>query len=470
MSDRDLLALMPLLVLAAAAVVVMLAIAWRRHHGLVATLAALGLAGSLASLPFAERAAPRSVTPLLVVDGPTLYYWGLLLSGSLVVTALVYLYPLRGGERWEELYLLLLLATLGAAVLAASVHFASLFLGLELLSVSLYAMIAYPRQTGVAIEAGVKYLILAAASSAFLLFGLALSYAVTGELTLTAVAIALEAETPSLVALAAVGLLLAAVGFKLALVPFHLWTPDVYAGAPAPVTAFVATVSKGAMFAVVLRLFHDLDGANDRVVLVLTLLAVLSMLFGNLLALLQDNLKRLLAYSSIAHLGYLLVTLLAAGELAQQAAAYYLTAYFVATLGAFAVVTCASDTEREADRLEDYRGLFWRRPAVAAFLTASLLSLAGIPLTAGFVGKFLVLTAGVDSGVWIPVFALLLGSAIGLYYYLRVIVVMWSDGPAPAHPRLQPLGALTLVSLAVPLLLLGVYPQPLMELIRAFQP
>ena len=184
-------------------------------------------------------------------------------------------------------------------------------------------------------------------------------------------------------------MIVAGFGFKLALVPFHLWTPDVYQGAPAPVTAFVATVSKGAMFGASAALFLRLDGTQHAPVFtVFSILAIASMVAGNLLALLQDNVKRMLAYSSIAHLGYLLVAFLAAGQSGSEAITFYLVAYFVTTLGAFGVVTVLSTSAGDAERLEDYRGLFWRRPALAAVFTAMLFSLAGIPLTAGFVGKF----------------------------------------------------------------------------------
>ena len=210
-------------------------------------------------------------------------------------------------------------------------------------------------------------------------------------------------------ALVGVGLIIVGFSFKLALVPFHLWTPDVYQGAPAPVTAFVATVSKGAMFALLVRYFSVVDlRSHHALVIVFTLLAIASMVVGNLLALLQHNVKRLLAYSSIAHLGYLLVAFLASSVLATTAVTFYLVAYFVTTLGAFGVVTVLSTGEREAESLDDYRGLVVRRPWLAALFTAMLLSLAGIPLTAGFVGKFyltvaarqrrVVATAGGDDG------------------------------------------------------------------------
>ena len=281
-------------------------------------------------------------------------------------------------------------------VLATSSHFVSFFLGLEALSVSLYTLIAYERAGRNGIEAGVKYLILAAVSAAFLLFGMALIYAEFGTMEFSRIAGAWSDHGGSLLALAGLAMILVGVGFKLALAPFHMWTPDVYQGAPAPATAFLATVSKAAVFAVLLRYFAAIGAAESGSLRVaLTLIAILSMFAGNLLALMQASVKRILAYSSIAHSGYLLIALLATRDYAPLAASYYLLAYVVTTLGAWGVVTALSSKDGDADSLEDYRGLAWRRPWLSGALTAMLFSLAGIPLTAGFVGKFYLLTAGV---------------------------------------------------------------------------
>jgi NADH-quinone oxidoreductase subunit N len=256
-------------------------------------------------------------------------------------------------------------------------------------------------------------------------------------------------------------------GFKLAVVPFHLWTPDVYEGAPAPVTGYIATVSKGAMFALLLRYFYR-TGAHQLapLFLVFSIIAIASMFAGNIMALLQDNVKRILAYSSIAHLGYLLVAFQASGNLARTAVAFYLVAYFVTTLGAFGIVGILSDDTKDADSLENYRGLFWRRPAVAAVFTAMLFSLAGIPVTAGFIGKFYVVAAGASAALWSLVIILVITSAIGLYYYLRIVVAMYGAKQAKAGPAIARPAALALIFLSVALIFLGVFPQPLLSLIR----
>ena len=265
------------------------------------------------------------------------------------------------------------------------------------------------------------------------------------------------------------------VAFKLSLVPFHMWTPDIYEGAPAPITGFIAVVSKIAVFAVILRYFILAEGHGDASLRTgLAVIAILSMLAGNVLALLQNNVKRLLAYSSIAHLGYLLVAFLAAGSLGVEAAAYYLAAYAVTNLGAFGVVTLLSlpGSGRDTDRIEDYRGLFRTRPFLASSLALMLLSLAGIPPTMGFIGKFYLIVAGVDGALFWPVAALVVGSVIGLYYYLRVLVAMAMPVPVPADGEVTrraaaPLfGTAVIAALLVLLLALGAYPAPAIALIR----
>jgi NADH-quinone oxidoreductase subunit N len=271
-----------------------------------------------------------------------------------------------------------------------------------------------------------------------------------------------------------IALVITGVGFKLAVVPFHMWTPDVYEGAPAPVTAFIATVSKGAMVALLLRLFVQLGGTqNSSLVLLFSLIAVASMGVGNVLALLQVNVKRLLAYSSIAHLGYMLVALVASGALGVEALTYYLVIYILTTLGAFGVVTALSTPRREAETFEDYRGLAWQRPGLAVVLTVALFSLAGIPLTAGFVGKFYVLMSGIESGLWLLVVIFVLNSAMGLYYYLRLVVTLYLPRPESAPPPTAMgassgtrLAGTALAAVVVLLVGLGVYPLPLMRLIR----
>ncbi|WP_275626941.1 NADH-quinone oxidoreductase subunit NuoN [Pseudomonas sp. 273] len=470
------IALLPLLVTSATLVVVMLAVAWKRNHRLIATLSMIGLNLALVSILWAIKATPIVVTPLLLIDNFALFYSALILVAALACSTLAHAYMESYPGNREELYLLLLLSTAGGLVLVAAQNLAGLFIGLELLSVPVYGMVAYAFFNKRSLEAGIKYTVLSAAGSAFLLFGMAMLYAEAGTLDFAGLGSALaEGTVHSPLLTIGVGMMLVGLGFKLSLAPFHLWTPDVYEGAPAPVAAFLATAAKVAVFAVLLRLFQIAPAALHSGVLhvALAVIAVISILVGNLLALTQSNLKRLLGYSSIAHLGYLLIAVVASNGLAVETVGVYLTTYVVTTLGAFGVVTLMSTPYggRDADALFEYRGLFWRRPVLTAVMTVMMLSLAGIPLTAGFIGKFYVIASGVESHLWWLVGALVLGSAIGLYYYLRVMVTLFLVEPnmkrhdAPLDWA-QRAGGIMLVAIALLAFFLGVYPQPLLDILQ----
>lgn len=474
MNGRDALALLPLIIVAGTSVLAMVGVALRRSHGFTLGLALAGLASAFGCLWIAANVVPRQVTALLVIDRYSLFYFGLLIATDIAVAILTYDYLRKHDLHREELYILLLIATLGGMTLVASSHFASFFLGLEILSVSLYALISYIRSRR-PLEAGIKYLVLAAASAAFLLFGMALVYADLGTMEFGRMAQLLSVEhTGTSMIGVGLALIVTGIGFKLAVVPFHLWTPDVYEGAPAPVTAFIATVSKGAMFALLLRYFYRSGASTSRqILLVFTIIAIASMLAGNLLALMQNNVKRILAYSSIAHMGYLLVAFLASGALAVEAVTFYLVAYFITTVGAFGIVIVLSTGEREADDIEDYRALFWRRPALAGVFTIMLLSLAGIPATAGFVGKFYIVAAGASSAIWALIVILVVSSVIGLFYYLRIVAVMYASpefGTTVSEPHIPALAGAVLATLTGLLIWFGIYPEPLLRIIRGVLP
>jgi NADH-quinone oxidoreductase subunit N len=478
MSARDLVAILPLIAVAATCVALMLALCFGRSHRAALAITLVGLAAACAAMWPAWRLAPRAVTPLLIVDRYALFFTGLVLGAGAVVALLSYGWlELHKGKR-EELYVLLTVALTGAVVLASSCHFASFFLGVELLSVSFYALAGYQRGSRRGIEAGIKYLVLGGTSSAFLVFGMALVYAQTGTMHLPEVVARAAATSP--LALAGFGMIVVGIGYKLALVPFHQWAPDVYEGAPAPVAAFIATVAKGSVFALLLRFFTPVVQAHAAAWTLFALLAALSMLAGNLLALLQDNVKRILAYSSIAHMGYALVAFLAVGPAAVPAVGFYFVSYFIAVLGAFGVVSVLSGPTRDADSLDDYRGLAWRRPWLAGVMTAMLLSLAGIPLTVGFIGKFYLVYAGVRSGLWTLCVILVLTSVVGLFYYLRVVVAIFRtpdeggtalDSGLAACPATRPAtGLVALAALTVLLIWFGVYPGPLIHVLQTLAP
>jgi NADH-quinone oxidoreductase subunit N len=477
MTAAQMFALLPIITLTVGILVLLMVIAFSRSLAATAIVSMLSLALTAAAFVVIAPAAMTDggvvVTPLLVVDGFAVLLGLLLTLASIAVAGLSWDYLSTRGDLQEEFLLLLLLAALGAIILASSAHVASFMLGLEMLGVSLYGMIAYPMKGVLSLEAALKYLILSGVSSAFILFGAALMYADSGSMDFRSISALTSADSLSLMASGGSALFLAGIAFKLSLVPFHMWTPDVYEGAPAPVTGFLATVSKTAVFAVLVRAFLPEEGtAGGATFWGLWCIAIGSMLVGNLLALMQKNVKRLLGYSSIAQLGYLLVAFLAGSavggsELAVEASLYFLFAYVPTTLAAFGVVAIMSRDagEQDTDQIEAYRGLFWRRPFLAFVLTAAMLSLAGIPLTGGFLGKFYVVASGVQAELWWLVGALVVGSGMGVFYYLRIIFAMTQDADGARAVPVPFASGMLVGLLTIALVVLGVYPMPMIDLI-----
>ena len=458
-------ALAPILMLSLTAIVLMIQASIKRDQSVAWVITGVGFLLTLWSASYA-RDFTQPVTILLQVDHWSLFFTSLILIASLVTLVLSKDTFSSEGERKEEYYLLLVLSVLGAVVLIQSSHMVSLLLGMELMGVALYAMIAFPERGQLPLEAAVKYLVLSACASAMLLYGFALIYAATGELSYSGIgsrAAVAYAKNPMLV-MAGSAMVLAGIGFKLSVAPFHMWTPDVYEGAPTPVTGFLATISKGAVFVALTRFyidgslyqFSDLNTA-------LAALAIVSMLVGNWLALRQENIKRLLAYSSIAHFGYLLVVLIALtyldDGLVNQSITFYLTAYIVTTLAAFTVVSMVTGEDTAKQNIGAFAGLFWHRPLEASALTVAMLSLAGIPLTAGFMAKFFVITVGIQSGLWGLLAVLIVASAIAIYYYLRIIFAMTKSAESPGNSANWQ-EKIVALALMISILVLGAWPQP----------
>ena len=482
-SFDDLLPLLPLLIVSLTVVITMIAIGIRRSFILSGTLTILGLLlaafVAMLMLPWTDQ----QVTPLLVIDQYSLLFTVISCVASMFIAVFSFPYFCKLDDNKEEFYLLIGRATVGAIVMVSSNHFVSTVLGLETLSMSLYGMIAYPLHSkdtaNYPLEASVKYLILSAAASCFILFGMALIYAQTGTLSFTSLA-ALDPEFGLSEGNTVVALLLVSTGmaFKLSLAPFHLWTPDVYEGSPLPATAYLATVGKMAMAVLLLRFLASTEALSfGAIPIAFSLIAITSIIIGNLLALLQENLKRILAYSSIAHMGYLLIAVVASyvtiGGISVEAISFYLVAYVVMSLGAFSILSVVSSSEHEINQVADYQGLFWRSPWLATMLIAMLLSLAGIPLTVGFIGKFYIFFAGVESSLWVLLAALVIGSGIGLYYYLRIVYIIIQ--PLRTQDKINfPVAGIESLSsyfviglLFFMLILLGVYPSPLVTLIES---
>ena len=478
---ESLMSLAPMVIVALTAVIVMLAIAIKRSHFWSATLTVIGLNAALITLIAQAFGVLPSGAPnmLFVVDGFAVFNIAIILIASLACCTLAYGYFQTLTDNKDELYLLMLISTLGAMLMACATHLASFFMALELLSVPMYGMLAYAFMRSRSLESGLKYLVLSATASATLLMGMAFIFADTGVLGFKELGLALVHGHASMwFALGAI-MMVVAIAFKLSAAPFHSWVSDVYEGAPAPVAAFLASVSKVAMMALAIRfltttMITELNAFHG----VLILIIAASILLGNLLAIRQTNLKRLLAYSSVAHIGYALVALLSVGAGSAGVISMYMAVYALTSIGAFGVITLMSSPYKErgrtsisgeADDLRFYQGLFWRRPVLTAVLTMMLLSLAGIPLTAGFMTKFMVIFSSVQGmRFWAALFVIL-GSAIGLSYYLRVLTQLYQRPKAhlefDAHHEwgIKAGGIMLLVVTAL-IIFFGILPNGLMNL------
>ena len=373
-----------------------------------------------------------------------------------------------GDEPRGEFAPLLLFATSGMTLIVASADLIVVFLALEILSLSLYVLTGLTGRRS-ANEAAMKYFLLGAFSSAFFLYGVAMAYGATGTTKIGALATALGGGGEQALALLGFALLAVGFGFKVSSAPFHMWTPDVYEGAPTPVTAYMSAATKVAAFAALIRV---LDVAFQALAWdwapVIWALAAISVVLGSVLAIAQTNVKRMLAYSSIAHAGFILTGLTAPGSTGIRAALFYLIAYAAMTVGAFATVMVVSGRGEERERLEDYAGLGRTNPLAAALMTLFLLSLAGIPPTAGFIAKVSVFSAAIDAGYWDLVLIGVLASVAAAFFYLRVIVLMYMQEPAdePVPERPTGLAGPVLAVAAAATLALGVFPGLIVDVIR----
>ena len=370
-----------------------------------------------------------------------------------------------------EYYSLILFAAVGMMFMASARDLMIIFLGLELMSIGVYALAGFNRRDRRSAEAGLKYFLLGAFASGFLLFGIALVYGATGSTNLHAVAMAVNDGTVAN-ALMVPGVALLAIGFafKVSAVPFHMWTPDVYEGAPTPVTAFMAAAVKTAAFVAFLRVFLvGLEGLYGEWVNILWWISAITMVVGNVVALVQSSVKRMLAYSSIAHGGYLLVAIVAANDIAISGLLFYLLVYTIMTIGAFAVVVTVGNQSEANARIEDYGGFGWRKPVLGVFMTVLLLSLAGFPGTAGFIAKYHVLLGAAEARLWVLSVILVLTTVVSYWYYLRVAWYMWMKeapkGADSANPAITPFATrvVLVVSVAV-ILLAGIFPGAALEL------
>ncbi len=478
---NDLMGLLPyapIIAVVITVLLVMIAITIKRSHVITGTITVVGLNIGLFTL-LAQMTGKIS-SGLIVLEPESLFAIDKFAQFNMVIIficalaccTLSYAYLAKFKDNKDELYLLMLLSTTGAILMVCAQNMASFFVSLELLSVPLYGLLSYTFLRNRSLESGLKYLVLSATASATLLMGMAFIYAQVGSLSFKLISLELPNTFESPLLILGAALMMFGIAFKLSAAPFHMWTPDVYEGAPAPIATYLASVTKVAMMALAIRFLLDTKLlALPSVQMLLMVMATLSILVGNLLAVRQTNLKRLLGYSSIAHMGYVLIVIVSIGLGAANVSTMYMAIYAFTSIGAFGVVTLMSSPYRlasHASELVHYQGLFWRRPVLTAVMTIMMLSLAGIPLTAGFITKLYAIFAAVQGAQWFLVAMIILGSSIGLFYYLRVMLTLFKrpkeyiefDVAGQWGVRT---GGIMVIAVTAIIVIFGVFPSTLIE-------
>jgi NADH-quinone oxidoreductase subunit N len=462
----DYMRLLPEIVLTVFGMIVMVLDAAAEERRIEKTMGAVALIGALAAVAatFVQAQYPGfAFWNMVEVDSFSVFFHFLVAGVTAVVILTSFEYMKVQQIRAGEYYALILFGAVGMSLMSSAVELVLIFIALEISSISTYVLAGFRRRAAISSESSVKYFLLGSFATAFFLYGVALMFGATGSTSIATIGDVLRSGQIPLLAYAGVALMFVGLGFKVAAAPFHVWTPDVYEGAPSPVVGFMSTAPKAAVFAVLLRIMFEAH-APGRVGLIWAV-AALSMTIGNIGALVQDNIKRLLAYSSIAHAGYLLVAFAALPDNGIPAAMFYTASYAAMNVGAFAVVSHFGNAGERYVTLEDYSGLGRRSPLLAATLTIFLLSLIGIPITGGFFAKFYVFSAALQANLVGLVIIGVLNSAVGAYYYLRIIVMMYMREPqqeVPVSPIPMGLGAALTISLAATIYL-GVLPGRVLE-------
>jgi NADH-quinone oxidoreductase subunit N len=469
MNPNDLLTILPLLVVIGWACILLLVDLFipRQQKGWTAGLAALGMFVSMVTAIARYGNASQAFSGMVIEDGFSVFMNILALASGLIGVALAYDYLKRMNIERGEYYTLMMFSISGVMLMAMAGDLIVVFLALELLSLPLYVMAGIARPQSSSEEAALKYFLLGAFSTGFMVYGIALVFGATGSTSLSAIAAAAGSGSANLALMSVgAGLVLIGLGFKVAAVPFHMWTPDVYQGAPSAVTAFMAVSGKVGGFAALLRVFTlAFPAIADQMMPVFWVLAALTMILGNVLAIVQSNVKRLLAYSSIAHAGYILMMLVLIGQKdlagrAVAAALFYLMAYAFTNFGAWAVVIALEQAEGRGLEIEDYAGLARKYPWLAAAMLVFMLSFTGVPPTLGFLGKFYLFSAVIQGGfVWLAIIGVLT-SLISAYYYLRIVMVMYMQEGEP-QARREPWLMATTALAAAGTLVLGLASAPL---------
>lgn len=428
-------------------------------------ISVIGIAITVIIAVYSPRESSLIFSNMVTVGGTGWFFTILFASVSLCTVVLSHSYLQRRNILHGEYYALILFATIGMIVMATSADLIVLFLGLEVMSISLYVLAGFMRRRQKSNESALKYFLLGAFATGFLLYGIALVYGVSGTTNIRYIIVNFEGMSSSMLFWLGSGLILVGLSFKVAAVPFHMWVPDVYEGAPTTTTAFMSTGSKAAAFAAFLIVFGYLVDNNIRLKTILAVIAAASMILGNIVAISQSNLKRMLAYSSIAHAGYILTGLAAGNDLGRQGIMFYLAVYAMTNLGAFGILSILERDDEKHLTYEEYSGLSERYPFLSASMAIFMFSLAGIPPFGGFFAKYYVFASAVDANlIWLVVVGVL-SSLVSVYYYLRLVVVMYFGqgiGEISEGIPFQGLIVVTLTALLV--LFFGVFPSVVLSL------
>lgn len=450
---------------------------FRNYYGYVSLIGVLSAVAVVFFEPcgFELRFVEYSFNGMWVVDNYSRFFKLIFLLGTLLTILISIKYLEDEAMQHGEYFALILFATIGMMIMASGAELITIFLGIELMSISLYALTGYTRTRMISNEAALKYFLLGSFATGFLLYGIALLYGSTGTTDIRGISTFLATADVQGSGLIVMGMLLILIGlgFKIALVPFHMWTPDVYTGAPAPITAFMSAGPKAAAFAAFVRIFMDaFPSLQGEWTALIWVIAVLTMSVGNIIALVQDNIKRMLAYSSIAHAGYILVAFLAAGELGITGILYYLLTYTFMNIGAFALITILGGKGEKRIDVQDYKGLGYKYPYAAIIMSLFLFSLAGIPPTGGFMGKFYIFSAAIKEGYIGLTIIGVLNSVVSVYYYLRVTVAMFMHDSNTVKNNEMPALIFTpalivaIIISACGVLSLGIFPSGYIEIVK----
>ncbi|XBC38865.1 MAG: NADH-quinone oxidoreductase subunit N [Buchnera aphidicola (Melaphis rhois)] len=479
---KQLIALSPIFILVLTVVIIMLLIAYNRDHFFTFLCSITGLTFTLLSLYIIRKDIPIDITVLFHIDKYSLLYISMIVLSSIFSCIFSYSYLKRILYNCEEYYLLLLFSTIGCISLIIANHMSIMFIGMELISLPALGLIAYAYFKKNSLEAAFKYMILSGAVSVLALFGIALIYSITGSLTFSSVIYELvtSISSPDNILLCGLGLVILAFSFKLSMFPFHIWTPDVYNGTISIVLTYLSTATKIAVFSLFFKTFIFLTSFNVEFFRTsLEAILCLSIIFGNFMAFFQTSIKRFLGYSSISQFGYFSVSLLSSNDFhfSLEVVGVCLIGYLLSSIGIFGLISIVSslNNESKSDSITFYRGLFWSNPIFSSIMTIMLLSLSGIPMTIGFIGKFYILSLIVKENFWFLGIIFLIGSIIGMYSYLRIITCLYLK-PLDSNSEMIHLNSshrnhiifLLIISLMV--LLLGVYPNIVIDIVSTSEP